>query len=223
MPAAKTDAPKRFELPALNFNFESLTDGTDIPPPLPSPVIKTPSPAPVAVAAKPAQNVASMPTVAATGAVTPAKVAAISPNGNSTISISSPPVPSATRGSKRRADEAPTATRHGSLRRLLSRSLLNHAYVEDKDLSTSAQNSTSPGSDGTGSTADDKKAKRRSGWFQRLRSSDGVAKRSSVIFDEPKKSGPPPPMIPELSTLETKIDLGNAGAISDESFFKSFK
>ena len=38
-----TAAPaKKFELPALKFNFESLTEGTDIPPPPPSPKVLTP-------------------------------------------------------------------------------------------------------------------------------------------------------------------------------------
>ncbi|KAL1897278.1 hypothetical protein Cpir12675_002382 [Ceratocystis pirilliformis] len=230
MPVAKTDAPKRFELPALDFNFESLTDGTGIPPPLPSPVTTAPAPIPnptSAAVTKRAQNAA--PKTAVTSETTTAsKAVGASPNGNSTISISSPPAPSATRGSKRRADDSPTTTRHGSLRRLLSRSLLNHAYAEDKAMTTSTPTtpglaSARPSSGGNGSITDDKKAKRRSGWFQRLRSSDGYSKRSSIILDEPKKSGPPPPMIPELRTLETNIDLGNAGTISDELFFKTFK
>ncbi|KAJ4147732.1 hypothetical protein LMH87_002239 [Akanthomyces muscarius] len=32
----------QFELPALNLNFGSITDGTNIPPPLPSPKVPTP-------------------------------------------------------------------------------------------------------------------------------------------------------------------------------------
>ncbi|TDZ15435.1 hypothetical protein Cob_v011609 [Colletotrichum orbiculare MAFF 240422] len=35
---------KRFELPKLDFKFGSLTEGTNIPPPLPSPVREVPTP-----------------------------------------------------------------------------------------------------------------------------------------------------------------------------------
>ncbi|KKA30952.1 hypothetical protein TD95_001326 [Thielaviopsis punctulata] len=197
MPAKTTPALKRFELPALNFKFEPLTAGTNIPPPLPSPVQET---APVLPAAK-------TPTAATKSAAKPA------------------PAPAA-RPATRDAPMSPgTAARHGPLRRLLSRSFMTHAYADDNKVSTTSLVSSvaRPDSRSAGSVTDEKKAKRRSGWFQRLRSSDTMAKRSSLIFDEPKKTGPPPPMIPELSTVETKIDLGNAGTISDESFFSGLK
>jgi hypothetical protein len=45
MPSRTNDAPSsRFELPALDLNFGSITDGTNIPPPPDSPVQKEPTP-----------------------------------------------------------------------------------------------------------------------------------------------------------------------------------
>jgi hypothetical protein len=56
---------------------------------------------------------------------------------------------------------------------------------------------------------EEKKAKRSSGWFRRLRSHDNAhdSKTAALSFENMKKpAGPPPPMIPELSALETKVD-----------------
>ncbi|KAI2605472.1 uncharacterized protein GGS25DRAFT_505215, partial [Hypoxylon fragiforme] len=132
-------AGKRFELPALEFKFGSLTDGTDIPPPLPSPKEEVPppskSPAPEVVEEKKEANGAA--------------------NG------------------------------HGSL--------LSH------------NTSSRPPSRTASVLAEERKSKRSSGWFKRLRSHD--PKRESLHFEEVKKpTGPPPPMIPELSALESKVD-----------------
>ncbi|KAI5861081.1 hypothetical protein GGS23DRAFT_208055 [Durotheca rogersii] len=79
------------------------------------------------------------------------------------------------------------------------------------------QNASRPPSRTASTVAEEKKSKRSSGWFRRLRPSDH-AKRVSQHFEEVKKSspdpsspgpsslGPPPPMIPELSALESKVD-----------------
>ncbi len=67
-----------------------------------------------------------------------------------------------------------------------------------------------PVSQSNRSLLDERKGKRSSGWFRRLRGSDVQSKRASVIFDDVKKpAGPPPPMIPELSDLEAKASLKN--------------
>ena len=61
---------------------------------------------------------------------------------------------------------------------------------------------------------EDKKSKRSSGWFRRLRSNEAgtTANRRLSSFDEVKEepkqpAGPPPPMIPELDELKTKVDV----------------
>ncbi|KAI2467853.1 hypothetical protein F4781DRAFT_432955 [Annulohypoxylon bovei var. microspora] len=199
--APATSSAKRFELPALEFTFGSLTDGTDIPPPLPSPKEevpsppKTPTPRPIEVEKKQEVNGTA--------------------NGHGTA----PNKPQLTAlpaniGIKRLAEEgpaSPTLSSRGSLRRLLSRTLLNNAY--DEQGSMLSPGTSRPPSRTASSIADDRKSKRSSGWFKRLRTNDHHTtaaannKRVSQIFEEPKKPlGPPPPMIPELSALETKVD-----------------
>lgn len=83
-----------------------------------------------------------------------------------------------------------------------------------------------PPSRGGSSFLDERKSKRASGWFKRLRGGDS-SKRSSLLFDHSqpstpttatnKPSGPPPPMIPELSDLEK--DHGSLGG----DLFKNIK
>ncbi|KAI1154052.1 hypothetical protein F4825DRAFT_207692 [Nemania diffusa] len=200
---------KRFELPALDLKFGSLTDGTDIPPPPPSPK-EEPQPPPqpkaaVAVAKREAEKVEEKEkqpkAVAANGAT------------NGTTTPKKPDISVTTNvGVKRTADEVPISpapSSRGSLRRLLSKTLLNHAY--DEQGSTTGQSPSSrPPSRTASIVAGEKKAKRSSGWFRRLRSHDtsNDGKPATFQFEDvtKKQAGPPPPMIPELSALETKID-----------------
>jgi hypothetical protein len=205
MPAKvnKASNPARFELPALNLNFGSITDGTNIPPPPVSPVEKAPVASTIPIPPpngqdkenkKPA-NGAAKTTAAANG-----KIA----------------------GTKRSADDGPPSPtpsgRPGSLRRLFSRTMLSNSYTEGQ-LSTNGNGAAAaaarPGSQSGGSFLDDRKSKRNSGFFRRLRG-DGGAKRSSLLLDtassttSPKKpSGPPPPMIPEV---EVEKDTGAFGS-----------
>lgn len=174
---------KRFELPALDFKFGSLTEGTDIPPPPPSPkqepAILTPPKTPKAAVDK------------ANGA-----------NNTGT-------------GTKRSANGSPASPtlsdRPSSIRRLFSRNMLHSAY-QDGETSPNAQRPESRLSTAT----DAKKSKRSSGWFSRLRSSDGVAgnkplstiEQGPAVPEKKKPSGPPPPMIPELSTKFGSHDDG---------------
>ncbi|KAI0172659.1 hypothetical protein GGR52DRAFT_416743 [Hypoxylon sp. FL1284] len=186
---APASTNKRFELPALEFKFGSLTDGTDIPPPQPSPKEEAPpkTTVPEIIEEKKQEENGSA-------------------NGHGTSPQPDISIPSNI-GIKRPAEDVPASpapSNRGSLRRLLSRTLLNNAY--DEQGSVASQGISRPPSRTASTIADDRKSKRSSGWFKRLRSNDN-SKRSSQIFDEVKKpAGPPPPMIPELSALETKVD-----------------
>ncbi|CAJ2504258.1 Uu.00g116520.m01.CDS01 [Anthostomella pinea] len=205
-------ASKRFELPLLDFKFGSLTDGTNIPPPLPSPK----------------EEARTQPKTPSKDEVPKKQEASGVANGHGTFPKSD--VLSTTNGGiKRPADEtpaSPTLSSRGSLRRLLSKTLLNNAY--DEQGSISGQGVSRPPSRTASTIAEDRKVKRSSGWFRRLRSNDRANDRandsqraSTPTFVEevktPKKAmGPPPPMIPELSALESKVDT-NLG----DDLFKS--
>jgi hypothetical protein len=207
-----TTAPKRFELPALDFKFGSLTDGTDIPPPLPSPIQEEAAPTP------PDTPKAEQEKQEGTGATNGA-VKTASPNSQlSNVS---------TAGTKRRAEDGPASptlsNRPGSIRRLFSRNLLNTAYANGDEPAQEGR----PQSRGTSSVADSRKTKRSSGWFGRLRSNDNAPSKpatplSPPATDDKKPRGPPPPKIPELSELNSKL-----GIQSDDTFgsdlFKNIK
>ncbi|OTA61446.1 hypothetical protein K449DRAFT_434520 [Hypoxylon sp. EC38] len=192
--APATSSTKRFELPALEFKFGSLTDGTDIPPPLPSPKEEVPSP-PKTPVPEEVEKKKQETNGTANG------------HGTSPNKPSVPAVP-ANVGVKRPLEDGPTSpapSSRGSLRRLLSRTLLNNAY--DEQGSVISQTTSRPPSRTASTITDEKKSKRSSGWFKRLRTHDNSHKRASQFFEEPKTPrGPPPPMIPELSALETKVD-----------------
>ncbi|KAK5662880.1 hypothetical protein OQA88_6291 [Cercophora sp. LCS_1] len=198
---------KRFELPALEFKFASLTDGTDIPPPIPSPIReeapvlrKTPSGA----VNQEAQN----GHLTANGSLDPS-------SPKSSISKTS------TGALKRPAEDSPSSptlsTRPGSIRRLFSRNLLNNAYANGED-----GEGGRPPSRAATSIADSKKTKRSSGWFGRFRSDN---KRASMVLPSPTEKrdmGPPPPMIPELSEIKSKLDIKEDTGFSDD-LFKNIK
>lgn len=247
-----TTKAKRFELPALDFKFGSLTEGTNIPPPLPSPIEEEPS------ELKLKENKPSATSSSKTNGAQPSADDA-TPN-----SLSSPTRTLARAGLKRPADDIPASptlsSRPGSIRRLFSRNLLNTAYANaegtEGQLATSNSSATvagsimRPESRSDISILDERRARRSSGWFRRLRgggTGDNLAssnasinggaplsplsKRSSVLFADVKKqqqqqqpakpAGPPPPMIPELGELETKIDLDEGSLGGD--LFKNIK
>ncbi|KAK2030277.1 hypothetical protein LX32DRAFT_331259 [Colletotrichum zoysiae] len=198
-----TGASKRFELPKLDFKFGSLTDGTNIPPPLPSPVQEA----------------------------------------NNGHAVAVPGSPATTNGTKGFSEDTPLSpalsSRQGSIRRLFSRTLLNQAYAEGENHGGPPSR---PMSRSAGSIADEKKPKRTSGWFKRLRSSESSPpqRRSSIVYEHPNISetssshtpsklqdppvapGPPPPMIPELSALQAKVGLMDGGSLG-EDMFKNIK
>ncbi|TDZ75159.1 hypothetical protein CTRI78_v000142 [Colletotrichum trifolii] len=216
---------KRFELPKLDFKFGSLTEGTNIPPPLPSPVREVPTPpqTPRASETKDADSV---------------KENISKTNGHGPAVPNSPATTNGTRGF---SDDTPLSpalsSRQGSIRRYFSRTLLNQAYAEGESQSNSSTTQHRPTSRSQGSLLDEKKSKRSSGWFKRLRSSESSPpqKRTSVVYEHPNTSqtqsrpqsrpqvsGPPPPMIPELSALQAKVDVTEGGSLGDD-LFKNIK
>ncbi|KAK4246683.1 hypothetical protein C7999DRAFT_32926 [Corynascus novoguineensis] len=210
-PAGATPA-KRFELPALDLKLGSLTDGTDIPPPLPSPVQEKPAPTP------PDTPEATQKQKQKDGDAAKGRSDAASPNSQlSNISVA---------GTKRRAEDSPASptlsNRPGSIRRLFSRSLLNPAHANGNESVADGRPQSRSGS----SVADSKKAK-RSSWFGRLWSNDSGASKpatplSPPAVDEKKPTGPPPPTIPELSELNTKLGIQNDNSF-DGDLFKNIK
>lgn len=251
---ATTAKPKRFELPALDFKFGSLTEGTNIPPPLPSPIEEEPSELKLNKENKPIATTTSSKTT--NGAQPGADDAPSAPSASS---------PARTLVRKRPADDIPASptlsSRPGSIRRLFSRNLLNIAYAnaEGNEGQLATSNSTAtvagsimrPESRSEGSILDERRNRRSSGWFRRLRGggtgdslsssnasivggapSSPLSKRSSVLFADVKKqqqqqqqpakpAGPPPPMIPELGELEAKVDLDEGSLGGD--LFKNIK
>ncbi|KAI1873956.1 uncharacterized protein JN550_003225 [Neoarthrinium moseri] len=189
--AAAAKPAKRFELPSLNFNFGSLTDGTDIPPPQPSPVLEVPTPPKTPVEE-------NGPKKESNGTV----------NGHANGAGTSPQsdITSTTVGGLKRPIEegpvSPTYSSRGSLRKYLSKNLLNTTYEEHG--AVPGQEVSRPPSRTASTIASERKSKRGSGWFRRLRSND--SKRDSVVQFEEVKKEPPPPMIPELSAWESKVD-----------------
>ncbi len=200
-PRSKDTVDKpRFELPALNLNFGSITDGTDIPPPLPSPKVPTPPQTPPALEAKDARTTGTVGANRANGISTgtyyPEEYAPLSPT---------PSVP------------------QGTLRRMLSKRTLNNTAAESQlpgSQSTPALDGVDrPQSRSGFSLMGDRKSKRNSGWFKRFRTGDqpSSSRRSSFLFGgsstnlpATKQLEPPPPMIPELQELEK--DEGSLGS-----------
>lgn len=223
--ATSKPGAKRFELPALDFKFTPLTEGTDIPPPLPSPTEETPPPS-EAPAAAVDENRQQKGTPSANGGLDVAMEDAASP------------MSTAKTGTKRPADQpispvSPTSSKPGSIRRLFSRNLLNASYTEGEG--GAAHNFTTGGTnslDGRPESrshfsvmTDGKRSKRSSSWFRRLRggSDDAINRRATVLFEDIKHPvSPPPPMIPELSALDSKVDL-SADADFGADLFKNIK
>lgn len=214
---ATTGKNKRFELPALEFAFGSLTDGTDIPPPLPSPIQEETVPTPPDTPQTDKQQQQQQQTEGTDAAN--GKPNAASPESH--LSNSS------VAGTKRRADDlgpaSPTlSSRPSSIRRLFSRGLLNPAHNGD---GAAGQDGKRPPSRGGSSITDSRKSRRSSGWFGRLRSPDtnGVASKpvapiSPPATDEKLPLSPPPPMIPELSELNTKLGFQSDTGFGNDLF-----
>ncbi|CAN8100733.1 unnamed protein product [Discula destructiva] len=213
MPSLTESTGTKFQLPALDLKFGSLTEGTDIPPPPPSPKHEDLQPTPVAELAK---------------------FTAIN-NGTQTT-------PEVQRnGLKSPVDQPPSGSPLLSkgplgIRRLLSRNRLVDFPYANGAYPTGEHMFPRPVSQSNASIATDGQPKRASAWFRRLRGSDGLeSRRSSKIFVSPaentkplpatmpKVSGPPPPMIPEFKSLGSKVDLGDDGGSLGSDLFKDIK
>lgn len=224
----KSGGGSRFQLPALNLNFGSITDGTNIPPPPDSPVQKVPTPPQTPPPTKEVEKTQSNVVGDDSSKETPQQSIPAPSNGNLA-------------GTKRYADEdvplSPAASsRQGSIRRLFSRTMLNNNYAEGQNQNPSSASLAAvtngngrPSSQGGSSFLDDRKSRRSSGWFRRIRTGETGSKRINTMnYEEAprsptptatikKPSGPPPPMIPELSDLEK--DDGSLG----DDLFKNIK
>ncbi|KAJ3513706.1 hypothetical protein NM208_g15146 [Fusarium decemcellulare] len=182
----KSGGGSRFQLPALNLNFGSITDGTNIPPPPDSPVQKVPTPP-----------------------QTPPPVKEVEKETEKDVPSSSV-VDHDSKVTPQQSIPASSMLRRGP-------DIIQREYR--------SANNGRPSSQGGASFLDDRKSRRSSGWFRRIRTGDAAAKRASTVFVEeppraptPKKpSGPPPPMIPELTDLEK--DDGSLGS----DLFKNIK
>ncbi|KAI0143786.1 hypothetical protein GGR57DRAFT_339519 [Xylariaceae sp. FL1272] len=211
-----SNGTSRFTLPALELNFGSLTEGTNIPPPPLSPKLEP----------KPLSKIDENAEV---GKEPKRKEPTGETHANGTAPIKPGPT-IRTGGIKRPADDVPpspaessqTTRSHRGLRRLLSRSLLNNAYDEQGPSSTPAQAVSRPPSRTASIMAEEKKARRGSGWFRRLRANDHASDTKTTatpqsVPESKKPTGPPPPMIPELNKLEAHINTN----LDAENLFKS--
>ncbi|KAK0749434.1 hypothetical protein B0T18DRAFT_389020 [Schizothecium vesticola] len=211
VPVTVPTPAKRFELPVLDFNFTSLTDGTNIPPPLPSPIEEEPT----------------LPTTPNGGAKkTDTKTGHLTANGSSDPASPKSNISKTSTGALKRAAEddpaSPTlSNRPGSIRRLFSRNLLNNAYANSE-----GGDAIRPPSRSAASVADSRKVKRTSGWFSRWTGGDSNKRASIAVVpsaeNEKKDMGPPPPMIPELAALKSKLDTKD-DAMFGSDLFKDIK
>ncbi|KAG9242679.1 hypothetical protein BJ878DRAFT_481797 [Calycina marina] len=201
----------RFELPALapiNFN---LTDGTNIPPPPDSPVEEKPPP----------------PTLAAAKPIAP-------PVTTNTSSESNGPYTSSN-DDRGRSDVPPaspaSSRRPSSIRRFLSRKSLNANYTNGTNTNESFEDLHSKRPESPRSFMDGRPAlkKAKSGsWFSILGGSGN--KRSSVIYEAPKLVATkpetkvtPPPKLPELNQLKSKVQSDDGGSLGADDMFKNIK
>lgn len=213
----------KFQLPALDLKFGSLTDGTDIPPPLPSPIEEEKPETP-----KPAAEDATKSSTATNGTQTSPAVTRANGNKRSAEEVPLPSSPTSIR------------TGQGSIRRLLSRNRLDSAYANgetaagDAGVQALKRPDSRPTSRSNASVTTEKQSKRASGFFRRFRGShDATENRPSRLstsnenekpgISSPKSRGPPPPMIPEFRALGSKVDLdGEQGSLGDD-LFKNIK
>lgn len=208
-PRISTAIAKRFELPVLDFNWGKITDGTDIPPPLDPPVAK----------AHHAANQPGTQTLDVKNSNTPNSVAQSAPENGNLV------------GTKRAAEDtfiSPVgSSRQGSLRRFFSRATIDNNHAEGQLRSSengSVTSSSLPGSQSGLIVVDERKLKRGSTWFKRLKAADQTGRRASLFSDDTSRivtprdfSAPPPPMIPELD------DLKNGGGSLGNDLFNHIK
>jgi hypothetical protein len=206
----------RFELPVL-APLESLTAGTDIPPPPDSPIEeKVPAPKPVS------ENVSAV----AEGAPVDGKTASTaSVNGTQEYT------------GRGRTDGLPTSptspSRPTSIRRFLSRKSLHQNYTNGTNTNTSQENLSlgivRPESPSGFSTISKAASKRSGSWFRRFinggTSDESDKKRTSIVYEEKESvtRGPPAPKLPELDQLGAKVMAEDVGSLGGDDMFKNIK
>lgn len=217
----------RFELPAL-APLGSLTAGTNIPPPLPSPVEESPAPKDLGTSDD-NTDLAHTPTKTKDFAQPPSAQAVqnrLVTNNNSAGYIGAFGV----RGSH--APVSPTSpTRPGSIRRFFSRNSLHQSYNDSNGSRTPAEQSFRPESPSTFSTISARPSigsKRSSSWFSRFvggAEGERASKRASVLYEDtkerpqtPVQRGPPPPQLPKLDQLEAKVTDKSVDFDADDMF-----
>ena len=203
----------RFELPLLTPVHYSLTDGTDIPPPPESPIIGEKAPTPP-----------SNPE--------PSNASAATENGHSSAPTAANGVYDG-RGRTSQADVPPlspaSSARQSSIRRFLSRKSLNANYTNGTDFNNSQENLSAggmpPRPESSLSFSRPSMKKKSGSWFKRLTGSGGVDRTSMIIEERenPLPKGPPPPKLPELSQLKSKVDADDGGSLGGEDMFKNIK
>jgi hypothetical protein len=205
----------RFELPVL-APLDSLTAGTDIPPPLESPV---------------EAKTFELPTTPETEKTTSGTEDASS-TGHTNANGIKITYPYNGRGRKDDVDgplSPASSTKPSSIRRFLSRRSLNSSYnngsnniATEDDLGFRPE---SPSAFSTVSRASINK-KRSSSWFRRFTGSglsESGNKRTSIVYEEEKAVGPPPPKLPELNQLKAKVEENDGGSLGAEDMFKNIK
>lgn len=227
MPSMTKPSGKSFQLPALDLKFGSLTEGTNIPPPPPSPIREEPEP--IEPVRPNGTHVAVVATTVANNNGTQTTPTVHRSGPKSPVVQQTPGSPLSTKGSP-------------SIRRLFSgsRAQQKDTAHANGDPPTGDYMFPRPVSQSNASIATDGHSKRAStGWFRRLRGSDGLdSRRSSKMFVPalasapaskalpvaPKvPAGPPPPMIPDFKSLGSKVDLGGDGGSLGSDMFKDIK
>lgn len=161
----------KFNLPSLG-PLGSLTAGTNIPPPLDSPIEETPA------------RIAAVQTTTAT---------------NDEKEAANPPRTTTVTNHHGHADgEAPTSpvSRQGSIRRLFSLRSMNSTFMEGERPDSSATLGGTPGS-----TASGTKAKKSSWWRKRKMVEADLSREQEKEKMARERKGPPPPTLPKLESF----------------------
>jgi hypothetical protein len=217
LPNGTSTSRGKFELPVL-APLDSLTAGTNIPPPPDSPIEEKP----LELAPKPEPEVVSA--VAGGPIVSPANGHANGANGTTEY----------TGRGRTNETSVPTSpvsmTRPSSIRRFLSRKSLYSNYSNGTDGNRSQENLSPEGgrpeSPSAFSTVSRPGGKRRSSsWFRRfVGGGETETKRTSIVYEEKEKEalkGPPPPTLPELDQLKAKVIADDAGSLGGGDMFKN--
>lgn len=195
---------RKFQLPALDFKFGSLTEGTDIPPPLPSP--KEEEPREKTKAPQSSSNDANVPSITTNGS-------------------QKPPETATSNGLKRPAEDVPlpsspssSTAGQGSVRHLqLNKSNSRPGTGSNASIATDKQSKRASGffhrfrsSNGKVVVPADVKP-------------DVKPDVRPVVASPTRTTGPPPPMIPEFKSLGSKVDLGDDKGSLGDDLFKNIK